>query len=54
MRGLPPGDYRIAAFIPADISGTDGRNGLFKKLLPVSSLVSLKLGETRVQDFSIK
>ena len=47
LRGLPPGDYRIAALVPADIAGTDGRTGLFKKLLPVSSLVSLRAGETR-------
>ena len=52
IRGLLPGDYRVAVVTPEAV-GTDMLS-MFKRLLPTSVPVSLKLGEARVQNLVLK
>ena len=47
LRGLPAGDYRLAAYDPADAPAGDDLALLLKKLLPASVAMTIRLGETR-------
>ena len=54
ISGLPAGDYRLAAFDAADAPTGDDLTLLLKKLLPGSVAVTVRLGETKAQDLTVK